>query len=183
MEEEPPDRLAILVVDDDILTRIATAEILLNAGFMTFGACDAREAITALEGRDDIAVMLTDMEMPPGHDGNALAGEVRRRWPDVAVVLRSDRPAPDDNGFVFLAKPFRAAELVARIATALQPKGDGATDDEILDEWHQAELALENAPDQMAATQRIMVAEQMAIERFGRGPHVAAYDLRYPSGS
>lgn len=180
--EQDFERSTILVVDDETLIRMTTAEILLNAGFKVLEACGAHEALAALEGRSDIALMLTDIEMPPGSDGIALASEVRDRWPDVAVVLCSGRVAPDDNEFVFLPKPFRAAELVAKVIAVLPAIDDRATDDEILEEWHAAELALEGAPDQATAAQRIMMAEQRAIERFGRGPHIAEYELRYPSG-
>ena len=184
MAEQELERSTILVVDDETLIRMTTAEILLDAGFKVLEACSAHEAVTALEGRDDIALMLTDIEMPPGIDGLALASEVRVRWPDVAVVLCSGRVAPDDSEFTFLPKPFRAAELVAKVIAVLPEMGTPPTDDEILAEWNMAELALisARASAKGAAIARVVTAEQAAIERFGKGPHIAEYELRYPSG-
>lgn len=182
MADDQLDRSTILVVDDETLVRMITAEILLEAGFKVLEACCAAEAVTALEGRADIALMVTDIEMPPGMDGIELAVEVGRRWPEVAVVLTSGRITPDDAR-PFIAKPFRAAELIAGIAAYLPDQTIPPTDDELMDEWHEAELVLAGAgkTDRQAAEQRGVAAEQRAIERFGRGPHLAEYELRYPS--
>lgn len=185
MLEQDLKRASILVVEDETLVRMTTAEILLDAGFRVLEACSALEAVTALEGRDDIAAIFSDIEMPPGMDGIALAGLVRARWPEVGVVLTSGRVAPDGADVPFLAKPYRAAELVAQISAVVKPEAGPLTDDEILDAWHEAEAALIGATeaDKSEAAHRVMLAEQSAIERFGLGRHVAAYDARYPEDS
>lgn len=183
MEEQGYNRASILVVEDETLVRMMAAEILLDAGFKVLEACSASEAMTALEGRDDIVAVFSDIEMPPGMDGIALAGVVRERWPDVGVVLTSGRLAPDGADVPFIAKPWRAADLIAQVAAVAGPVPTPLTDDEILDAWHDAEAALAAATerDQSAAAHRTMLAEQQAIERFGLGPHEAAYDARHPT--
>lgn len=183
MEEQGHNRASILVVDDETLVRMMTAEVLLDAGFMVLEACSANEAVTALEGRDDIVAVLSDIEMPPGIDGIALAGVVRERWPSVAMMLTSGRIAPTDADVLFIAKPWRAADLIAHVASVVGPAAVPLTDDEILDAWQDAELALEAASeaDKPEAAHHSMLAEQDAIERFGAGAHAAAYDERFPS--
>ena len=56
------------------------------------------------------------------------------------------------------------------------------TDDEILDQWHQARLTHANAADldMLEAYIAKVSAEDAAIERFGLGTHQAAYQARFP---
>jgi phytoene/squalene synthetase len=57
-------------------------------------------------------------------------------------------------------------------------------DDEILDQWRQAELAHGQAQatghDLLEAFIAKVAAEDAAIERFGLGPHREAYRARFP---
>lgn len=55
------------------------------------------------------------------------------------------------------------------------------TDDEILDEWHRAELAHVQAGehDLLEAFIAKVAAEDAAIARFGIGPHHEAYRARF----
>jgi CheY-like chemotaxis protein len=47
----PADRIVVLVVDDEILVRLAMAEELEDAGFDVVGAMDGTQAIAVLERR------------------------------------------------------------------------------------------------------------------------------------
>lgn len=76
---------SVLVVDDDQRVREALVGMLSSAGHRTEHAGSGREALEKLErGRFDL--VFTDLSMPE-MDGWAVAGEVRRRWPEVKVVL------------------------------------------------------------------------------------------------
>jgi PAS domain S-box-containing protein len=75
----------VLVVDDDERVREAVVGMLEAAGHNTLQAATGPEALEKMEsGRYDL--IFTDLAMP-GMDGWAVAGEVRRRWPDVKIVL------------------------------------------------------------------------------------------------
>jgi CheY-like chemotaxis protein len=50
-----------------------------------------REAIAILEGRLDINVVFTDIQMPGSMDGLKLAAAVRDRWPPIMIVATSGR--------------------------------------------------------------------------------------------
>ncbi len=69
--------------------------------------------------------MLLDLTMP-GLGGEATLSEIRRRWPDLPVVVSSGY-APEEGGQLegvpFLAKPYRPAELIDLFRRVLEPAG------------------------------------------------------------
>ena len=75
----------VLVVDDEFAVRTLTARWLTAAGYK------ARVAENAEQARDEVAlappdVIVCDVGMP-GHDGLWLAEQVRREYPDTALVM------------------------------------------------------------------------------------------------
>src|SRR3546814_10545679 len=54
---------AVLIVEDGPLVRAFAADILMDAGYRVFEACEAADALTILEGRGDIGTVFTDIEM------------------------------------------------------------------------------------------------------------------------
>jgi PAS domain S-box-containing protein len=89
---------SVLVVDDDQRVREALVGMLNSAGHRTAHAGSGREALEKLE-HDRFDLVFTDLSMPE-MDGWAVAGEVRRRWPEVKVVLitgHSVTPETVDN--------------------------------------------------------------------------------------
>jgi CheY-like chemotaxis protein len=79
-------RAVILIVEDELLIRLNAVEMIKEA-FEVVEAASADEAIAILEGRLDIAVVFTDIQMPGSMDGMKLAAAVRhaglrlRSWP------------------------------------------------------------------------------------------------------
>lgn len=119
-DEGAGERPVVLVAEDEALTRMAMVATLREAGYDTIEAISGPRAMLALEETAAVRVLLTDIAMPLGFDGITLAACVRRRWPDVGIVMTSGevRPVPGDvpAGARFLAKPYRAAELLEAIA-------------------------------------------------------------------
>jgi two-component system, response regulator PdtaR len=109
----------ILIVEDEFLLRIDSAEMIESAGFEVIQAADADEAIAILAARSDVQVVFTDIQMPGSMDGLKLARFVRNRWPPIKIVATSGfvRIEADDlpAGSVFLPKPYRGAEVVAAL--------------------------------------------------------------------
>jgi CheY-like chemotaxis protein len=64
---------AILVVEDEVLIRLATREGIEAAGFQVHDAHDADEAIQLLEANPDIGLIFTDVDMPGSMDGVKLS--------------------------------------------------------------------------------------------------------------
>ncbi len=67
----------ILIVEDEFLLRMDSAELIENAGFEVIQAGNADEAIEILKARPDIHVVFTDIQMPGSMDGLKLARFVR----------------------------------------------------------------------------------------------------------
>jgi CheY-like chemotaxis protein len=86
--------IAVLIVEDEALVRIDLVEALQEAGFKTFEANNAAEAIAIMETNSEIRVVFTDIEMPGTMDGLALSHYVRRRWPPTIIVISSGRHRP-----------------------------------------------------------------------------------------
>lgn len=112
--------LRILLVEDDILIRMVTADILSGLGHAIIEASDAAEALAAIE-REPVDLLLTDVGLP-GRSGTELAEEVARRWPAIAIAFASgyelkDIVAPEVlRRAQVLRKPYNAADLAAALA-------------------------------------------------------------------
>jgi CheY-like chemotaxis protein len=79
----------VLVVEDEMLLRMRTVDMVEDAGFTSIEAVDADEAVAVLESRSDIALLFTDIQMPGSMDGLKLAHAVRERWPPIKIILVS----------------------------------------------------------------------------------------------
>lgn len=115
--EPSSDQPVILLVEDDGLLLMEASDTLAEAGFTVLEAPHADRALTVLEGRDDVGVLMTDVDMPLGSmDGFALARLVARRWPEIPVLVVSGMgsPGPDDmpEGARFISKPYQPSALV-----------------------------------------------------------------------
>jgi DNA-binding NarL/FixJ family response regulator len=81
----------VVIADDEALLREGLARLLQDAGFEVAGRCGDAEALlrTVDALKPDIAIV--DIRMPPGHgdDGLVAAQEIRRRHPDVGVLVLS----------------------------------------------------------------------------------------------
>lgn len=106
---------ACLVVEDEALIRMVLAETLTEAGFSTYEAENATQAISILERHPEIVVVFTDIQMPGDMDGLQLSHYVRERWPPTIIVICSARVVPDPSTLPaeasFLAKPYEPSAL------------------------------------------------------------------------
>lgn len=122
-----PSRYAVLVVEDDALVRAEAVDLCEEAGFTTYEARNADQAIRHLERHPEIRVLFTDVEMTGTMDGLKLARAVRDRWPPVTIMVTSGRMkvGKDDmpeNG-LFFAKPYPPNDIIRAlngIATHIQ---------------------------------------------------------------
>ncbi len=90
-----------------------------DAGFEALEAADGDEAIEILEGRPDIKVIFTDIQIPGLMDGLKLAHAVRGRWPPIKIIATSGRVniRIDDlpEGGRFLPKPYLPEEIAGTL--------------------------------------------------------------------
>jgi CheY-like chemotaxis protein len=107
----------ILVVEDVMLIRMATVDMIEQLGFQAVEAGDGAEALTFLHKDPEIEILLTDLGLP-GMNGRQLVEEARRLRPDLKVIIASGystegaaggRPTGDDIGH--LTKPYDLGQL------------------------------------------------------------------------
>jgi CheY-like chemotaxis protein len=106
-----------LLVDDEELVRMSTADMLADLGFEVVEAGSAEEALRLLQNAPMPDLLVTDHLMP-GMSGADLAREARLMKPDLPILIVSgyaevEGIAPD---LPRLTKPFRNAELAERLA-------------------------------------------------------------------
>jgi CheY-like chemotaxis protein len=117
----------ILVVDDDQLIRDVMQRRLTSLGHRAIAAASSAEALEALASGAHIDLLLTDIRMPGGLQGPALAREARRLLPQIKVLFVSGAPDDDTllqggagkNSWHLLLKPFTKAELADKIREVL----------------------------------------------------------------
>jgi DNA-binding NtrC family response regulator len=110
-------KIVVLVVEDEPLLRMNTVDMVEEAGFEVVEAANAKQAMKLLQDRDDIHIILSDIDMPPGMDGMDLVAIVHDRWPPIAIILVSGQIASASvrlpEGGEFFSKPYRSQDLVA----------------------------------------------------------------------
>lgn len=111
----------ILVVDDEQDLAMIAQNTLSKLGYKTYCANNATEALKLLSEHAHIDLLFTDVVMPGGMDGYALANEVAKLYPKTKVLLASGftnkfhLDQQNYSKYGFLCKPYRKNELVERI--------------------------------------------------------------------
>ncbi|SDD28078.1 Signal transduction histidine kinase [Sphingomonas sp. YR710] len=111
----------IMLVDDNVRVRHATAGLLREHGHVVIEAASGTEALATLAEGAAFDAIVTDYVMP-GLSGAELAREVRARLPDIPILLITGFADLADSlpqNVERLGKPFRAAELLAQISAML----------------------------------------------------------------
>jgi CheY-like chemotaxis protein len=123
---EPNDKAAtrpcILIVEDDLLTRIAAAEFLRDSGFAVIEAASAAEARVVVSSSAAVDLVFTDIQMPGDMDGRSLAGWLAREMPKLPVILTSARLEGDTQSRGqrrFVRKPYRLSDIENQIRELL----------------------------------------------------------------
>ena len=123
------DAKIIMVVDADILARMAIADFLRDCGYKVIEAGSGAEVLAVLKAGHKIEVLLIDMQLRSSEDGFALTREIRAQHPGIVVIRTSttaklaDKAADlcDDGPLV---KPYHPQELLHRIQKLRQRQSD-----------------------------------------------------------
>lgn len=116
----------ILVVEDDDGVRETAVALLEDLGYRVLAAEHGPAALTVLRDRRDIDLLFTDIVMPRGMDGIALAQEVRKSLPNLKVLFTTgyneiasfaQQAARDETAWI--AKPYRDNELANKVRRVL----------------------------------------------------------------
>jgi len=124
MDDTPPSRGIILLVEDQPLIRMSVVDFLVEEGYRVEEAGTAKaalERIRDLTGGVDAVIM--DLGLPD-RPGDALADEIRATYPDIPIVFASGQSVMAmrrrfDNpvGMAFLTKPYEFGDLTHAIAS------------------------------------------------------------------
>lgn len=110
------EAVLVILVEEEPDLRAVMAALLSDAGFSVAQAETTDAALDLLSTSRQISGLVTDAHVPGEIDGWELAHEVRRRWPDLAVVLTSGHSdatsGPLPEGAEFVLKPDVVADLV-----------------------------------------------------------------------
>jgi putative two-component system response regulator len=114
-----------LVVDDEPAVRQLIAAILTRAGHRVVVASSAQEAVQAVE-TNDVAVVLTDINMPGSISGLQLIDALHARRPSLPIIPVTGsadehylQQALDRGAAGFITKPFKADEIRDKVGTAI----------------------------------------------------------------
>jgi DNA-binding response OmpR family regulator len=116
---------AVLVVEDDELIASSLVRALRSKGYDATSTATVSAAITSI-GTSPPDLVLLDLGLPDG-DGEEVCRVLVRHHPDVPVIVLTARREEADvvlglemGAVDYVVKPFRLAELLARVAAQLR---------------------------------------------------------------
>jgi CheY-like chemotaxis protein len=117
----------ILVVEDEPAVRALVTRVLTNDGHVVFAAGDASQALALLEQKDRwIDLLLTDVVLPRGLQGDGLAQEALALRAELPVLFMSGHPRESllragvlPKGVDYLPKPFTPDSLSRKVREVL----------------------------------------------------------------
>jgi DNA-binding NtrC family response regulator len=114
-------RHTILVVEDECLVRMDVANEFHRQGFRVLEAQDADKARDLLQS-EAIDLLFTDIQLPGGMDGLALAKLVHATRPEIKVIIASGSVQMEGSpkmADAFFSKPYDFVRIVAVIRKLL----------------------------------------------------------------
>ena len=115
----------ILLVEDEPLLLLISQDALEAGGYAVVPVQSGSEAVSVLDGRThELSGLVTDIRMPGGIDGWAVARHAREAQPDLPIVYTtgdsaSDWPALGVPNSVVVRKPYAGAQLLTAISTLI----------------------------------------------------------------
>ena len=118
----------ILIVEDDLSSRLYLNKILEKAEVITLNAGDGQEALDMAIGNPDIDIILMDIQLPV-MDGYTTARKIREFRNDIIIIaqtaygLMDDKEKIMDSGFDdYLIKPIISQVLIEKLKISLSRK-------------------------------------------------------------
>jgi two-component system, response regulator PdtaR len=101
---------------------MATADCLIANGIKVIEVASTDEALSSLECRSDVRLVITEIDMPGCLSGLDLARFVMRRWPYIGIIVLGwpTKPTPSrPQAATFLSNPCPPASLVGQMRATL----------------------------------------------------------------
>ena len=124
-DDVPGYAAQVLVVEDDDEVAALTVEMINQLGYDTTRVASAEAALGALADRRSVDIVFSDVMMPGRMNGVELAQEIRRRRPNLPVLLTSGyaeaaRRKAGGQQIKIIPKPYRIDELRDALAAVRQ---------------------------------------------------------------
>jgi two-component system, cell cycle response regulator DivK len=126
MENEYLRTRKILIVEDDVSSRLYLNKILEKTGASLLNACDGKEAIEAALADPGIDIILMDIQLPV-IDGYGAAKKIREFRNDVVIIaqtaysLLGDREKIIASGFDdYIVKPIFPHQLIEKLVKSVR---------------------------------------------------------------
>jgi DNA-binding response OmpR family regulator len=107
----------VLVVEDDFLIRMTLTEALESDGFVVIEADSGEAALVQLRADPTISLLMTDMQLSGGLDGQALVQAVRVENAILPIIYMTGRPdrigTIDPSREMVISKPYLPSEICA----------------------------------------------------------------------
>lgn len=114
----------VMIVEDDEILRMLTAEALFLVGNQVIECKCAEEALQVLERVEHVDLVMSDIRMPGQIDGLELAKIIWQRWPNLPIILTSGHIlsplAQLPPQAIFLSKPWTLDVFYNAINTHLK---------------------------------------------------------------
>ncbi len=118
---------SVLVVEDEPALRRLVVAYLENLGYAVVSVANGEESLSVIESMDSIDLLLSDVMLPGDLSGREIAAAIKRRRPEVKVLLMSGyadevltREGSLRSGDLLLHKPFQLNELARRVREVLE---------------------------------------------------------------
>jgi CheY-like chemotaxis protein len=128
MENEFLKGKKILIVEDDLSSRLYLNKILEKTGVVIMNAGDGQEAVNVTLSNPDIELILMDIQLPV-IDGYTALSKIRETRKDVIVIaqtaygLLGDKEKILNSGFNdYIIKPILAQNLIEKLVMNLSKK-------------------------------------------------------------
>jgi CheY-like chemotaxis protein len=128
MENEFLKGRKILIVEDDLSSRLYLNKILEKAGAILLNAGDGQEAINVAISNPDIDIILMDIQLPV-MDGYTSLNKIREIRGDIIIIaqtaygLLGDKEKILNSGFTdYIIKPILSQNLIDKMVANLKRK-------------------------------------------------------------
>jgi CheY-like chemotaxis protein len=128
MENEFLKGRKILIVEDDLSSRLYLNKILEKAGVIILNAGDGQEAVNMAFNNPDLDIILLDIQLPV-LDGYSALIKIREFRKDIIIIaqtaygLLGDKEKILNSGFNdYVIKPILAQNLIEKLVTNLSRK-------------------------------------------------------------
>jgi CheY-like chemotaxis protein len=124
LASNPHGEETILVVEDDEQVRDVAVEMIKELGYRVVTATNGPEALARLNAGEPVDLLFSDILMPGGISGVALATQARQLNRGLGILLTSGYVADEradlgSSGFPLIEKPYRHNQLAQMLRAAL----------------------------------------------------------------